>query len=619
MFVLLLIIKIQSNLCFRGNPLFENEKKSFLKGKSPHPISFLSLKEIPVDHDDIFKNTEFNQESDQNNENYEKISIYHFMLYDPSRARFKYVVSNNPTYDDNSQIMASRALYKKTINKTGWHQLHIKTFNDPDGKVNSLLQCYSAGYVEGHSTHNEIEQYFDNIHVFLKELDDYDMKKIYQVLEEVYNSLINKIMSSTFFENLDSYELKKWSYITCLTAQLEGLFMGYNSISKNKLSIIDFILINSEGNYGDLIEVAKRQTSPLKGDFSTEDSLKKVFNTSDIIKIWKNLTKKSHCSVILKLIEDKDGIDILAGHDTWSSYSELIRTLKVYDYAFDTTSNLLNKSKKLSFSSYPGVLFSGDDFYVLDSRVTLLQTTLNVIDTFKYQDLLNFKEYIPEFIRIMSTNMMSSSGSEWVNSFSSWGNNHLYVTQWVIIDYNRLKKNDGIVYILDEVPGEIKSKDITTEFLKEKYFGSFNMPYFDSSFSTLGYDKFSIINKNNVEINPRKFILDNLKDKITDLESFEKIISYNGYHVKTFFDDPSYNDPSNGIMARNDILDNTLSGGIDYKVVNKDLVYKLGFKAKSGPTTSPTLNQFIFSKERKYMSGIPKNIKFEAILFLPID
>jgi len=65
--------------------------------------------------------------------------------------------------------------------------------------------------------------------------------------------------------------------------------------------------------------------------------------------------------------------------------------------------------RTINFSSYPGVLFSGDDFYLIDNKITILQTTLNVVNKFKYKNIINQKSYIPEFMRIMTTNFMSNT------------------------------------------------------------------------------------------------------------------------------------------------------------------------------------------------------------------
>ena len=69
---------------------------------------------------------------------------------------------------------------------------------------------------------------------------------------------MNRVFNTASFEKLkdkpDENETVHWSYISCLHAQLHGLKEGYNMMSdKDKeLTLLDFYLINSEGNFSDL-------------------------------------------------------------------------------------------------------------------------------------------------------------------------------------------------------------------------------------------------------------------------------------------------------------------------------------------------------------------------------
>jgi hypothetical protein len=106
--------------------------------------------------------------------------------------------------------------------------------------------------------------------------------------------------------------------------------------------------------------------------------------------------------------------------------------------------------------------------------------------------------YVPEFMRIMTTNLISSNGIEWVNNYKSW-KDHMYITQWIVLDFavldsinNSQHSHPGLIHIVEEVPGSILSRDITDVLFKESYFGSFNVAYFKENFSILGMDSFPI-------------------------------------------------------------------------------------------------------------------------------
>jgi hypothetical protein len=76
------------------------------------------------------------------------------------------------------------------------------------------------------------------------------------------------------------------------------------------------------------------------------------------------LQRKSRCSVLIKALPDFS--DFYVGHTTWSDYYLMLRIEKSYYLRYSTPSV---KSKRVQFSSYPGMVHSYDDFYLLDSKV----------------------------------------------------------------------------------------------------------------------------------------------------------------------------------------------------------------------------------------------------------
>ena len=63
---------------------------------------------------------------------------------------------------------------------------------------------------------------------------------------------------------------------------------------------------------------------------------------------------------------------------TWSDFNSMLRAYKLYDFPFtlDGTSQDRVPAVRSSFSSYPGSIFSGDDFYVLSSGLVVQETTI---------------------------------------------------------------------------------------------------------------------------------------------------------------------------------------------------------------------------------------------------
>lgn len=518
---------------------------------------------------------------------------------------YTYINDNNTLYLAENEIESSSKAKSKLLSKseyskkrfsTGWDELKINTY----GTSNPLIQCWSAGFSEGLLTFEEISYYYNNIQVFfhenLKRADE--IKGLYS---KIHNKLENRIKNfdlDDFSFETSTNSIKKWAYQACILAQLEGIKAGYNSISDKKLTIADFYFINAEGNFGDMKEYLKvNKLKDFGKNYNSKENLKLIYNTDNIKEIWKNITKNGHCSALVKLLKNNTSkkYDVLLGHNTWTDYSEMLRTLKTYNFEFEgkleTPNNLENsiemKTNTIKFSSYPGVLFSGDDFYIINNKIAIAQTTLSALNKFIYKDLLDLEYYVPEFIRIMTTNYISESAIEWYLNFKDY-RHHMYVTQWIVIDYSVLnkineqlstdiisiadvqKKHPYLILLIEDVPTSIKGIDLTQYLFDKGYFGSFNMSYFPEHQKILGLtsieSQIDIFSKEN---NPRYYLFNQLVNNITDIESFSKVILYNGYKNSnsSIKDDPSFNDSSNGISSRDDLgRETNLHGGVDFKV-----------------------------------------------------
>jgi hypothetical protein len=83
--------------------------------------------------------------------------------------------------------------------------------------------------------------------------------------------------------------------------------------------------------------------------------------------VWLSKLTDTHCSALIKLTRDQnDNInDIYVGHSTWDDYSEMLRTMKVYEFEFFDNKNL--RAINITFSSYPGTITSTDDFYMVNN------------------------------------------------------------------------------------------------------------------------------------------------------------------------------------------------------------------------------------------------------------
>ena len=537
------------------------------------------------------------------------------------------VISIHPQQNDEYGQMVAKGKYEKTRFKTGWDKFSSKTFNSS----NPIIQCYAVGIIEGLLSYEEIYDYRHNFEYFFSNVDEERNKEI-RLIKEFFNQsdsyIKNKINSiDTPQSNSRTDQIKEIAYLSCIHAQINGLHQGYSlkAPSDKKLDLADLYLLNSEGYYSGIQNFLKVKGATFQSPnaFFNEKTLVQFYNTSHIEEIWKKLIKRSHCSAIIKLMENSNGeSDIFLGHNTWTGYNELLRTLKKVKYAFEGNDEVIGmKPIKMKYSSYPGILFSGDEFYTIGKNLAITQTSLSIINAYQYKNAIIPETYIPEFMRIMTINFISKTGKEWVDNYINlYKNNHIYEAQWIVIDYNNLKSPSGLMYIVEEVPKSVQFLDYTTELRKNSYYGSFNVPFFRTPHADIaGLYSFNQVDFYNKKYNPRQYILDKFQGRVKNLEDFKNLLMYNGYHIKQadFPDDPSYNDSSNGLASR----EGDSNGAIDFKIVNHEMMEKEQIWVYSGPVyqSNENFKPFDITQAnnylKKYLLGMPKVWNFKPFIF----
>lgn len=119
----------------------------------------------------------------------------------------------------------------------------------------------------------------------------------------------------------------------------------------------------------------------------------------------------SKCSAFIKILTNDKGqfTDLLAGHNTWTEFYEMIRTYKHYKFELEGQGNVLSFTE-MTFSSYPGCLSSTDDFYLTNHNLLVMETTLEVINIKLYDSVKPADKYIPNFMRVMAATRFSKTG-----------------------------------------------------------------------------------------------------------------------------------------------------------------------------------------------------------------
>ena len=547
---------------------------------------------------------EFNKE-----ENLDSNTLYAY--YD--KLNSKIIITKEEKLNNENNLIA-KGKYEKTRYKTGWDLFESKTYNN----ANPIIQLYSIGIIEGILSQEEIKDYMNNFRYALGGNEKaIQLKQWFKEADENIKRKINNINS----EKDNKFDLKSLSYLACLHAQINGLYKGYNLKSEeDDVDIYELYLLNSEGNYDDtLVYMGINQIEYNDNvNFENDENLMKYYNTTKFEEIWRKLTRKSHCSAIVKLINENNEKNILFGHNTWTGFYELLRTYKSIDYAFEGDNQILGlKPIKMKYSSYPGILFSGDEYYTIENNLAITQTSLSTIFPERLVNGLNKKEYIPEFMRIMTINFLSRTGKEWVKNFEKlYNGNHIYFASWIIVDFNKINSNNNLIFIAEEVSENVMTMDYTKEFLKKGYYGSYNLPFFKEHTVQTGISYFNL-NLDDKKYNPRGYLVKSLINEVNDIQSFQDLLTYNKYKMNDskVEDDPSVDDPNNGIAIRSEEY-----GTIDFKIIDKNLINNGNIYAYSGPIYGDNPNFKPFNKNdiksdlKNYMEGIPEEFNFEPIL-----
>ena len=242
--------------------------------------------------------------------------------------------------------------------------------------------------------------------------------------------------------------------------------------------------------------------------------------------------------------------------------------------------------KRQVFTSYPGYVSSGDDYSLLSSGLLSMETTIGNSNASLWQ-YVKPKGTVPEYMRSVIANRLSASGQEWADTFKQY-NSGTYNNQWMIIDYNKFDPkaeslSDGTLWVLEQIPGYVTSADQTDVLRKQKYWPSYNTPFYPEVFKMSGcqvaVDKYGPMFA--YDTTPRALIFERDQNKVVDMKSLYDLMRYNDYKNDPLSKcdcEPPYS-AENSIAARSDLnpangtyllpfLGHRLHGATDYKGTN---------------------------------------------------
>ncbi|RUS86577.1 hypothetical protein EGW08_005658 [Elysia chlorotica] len=505
-----------------------------------------------------------------------------------------------------------------TINETGWAKLDVTTHAGPNRKYNDSVQAYAAGFVEGHLTRSLMTMHWTNTGAWVcPEPMTAQCIQLKQFLQKNMDWMLDNI-------NTFSFSSPFWHHVRLFLEQSAGLQDGYAKMP-GKLNLnIDIMGVYSWQVGGDFETLLN--LFPTSSSSSSDQKVK----TPDPMAMG-----TGHCSALLRLLPDYS--DLYVAQDTWSDFSSMLRMLKRYSFEmikFPEDPSTPAPGNTMTFSSYPGALYSGDDFYTISSGLLTQETTIS------YSNSALSKYIQPtsvlEGIRTMVANRLAASGREWAQIFSL-SNSGTYNNEWMVVDYKLFEPGSkepikGLFTLLEQIPGTIVFEDMTEYLYKNMYFGSYNTPYFPEIFNKSGQP--ALVAKFGdwftYERTPRALIFKRDAPKVNDLTAMIKLMRYNNFKHDPLSQcncTPPYSG-ENAIAARCDL--NPASGtypfsalghrphaATDMKVTTFDLFKSLSFQAQSGPTFDdlPAFQWSTSSYKDNSHVGHPDVWKFPVITF----
>ena len=499
---------------------------------------FSSIKHSPPDKREILRKTE-EKIPDQNSENEQIIANIYY-----TEKNNSYTVLISPAIDKDA---IAYAIYNKSYQRTGWDYLAISAYEKKDDKYNDSMKAYAMGYIEGYITKDAISHNFFNMIHFHPE--EYKMP---EKLKEFVQKNIEYMKQNAEKKMLHE---EYWEHVYYIYQQLYGLYNGYiAAVGKNVIGFYEFIHLNSKT---DLDDVASAHSNNFPYDF-------KKMNVDDIRKYT---MLKSHCSALIKLAEDFS--DIWFGHNTWYTYNSMLRIFKEYRFV---TKNGYEKSKTTAFPSYPGLLFSSDDFYYLDSNLLVMETTNPIYNNSLYEKIK--PECLLTWVREILANRLAASSEDWPKIFKE-ENSGTYNNQFMILDLNKINLKNKVIpdkslMIIEQYPGEFEINDVT-RFLRNGYWPSYNIPFSEHFFNISGIiDRIKEKPELKYDIDykecSRAQIYKRDQNKIKTNNDFGKMLRFNNFKN----DDLSYNKAYLTIAARYDLDQNKTYcyGATDVKYIS---------------------------------------------------
>jgi hypothetical protein len=476
------------------------------------------------------------------------------------------------------------AVFDDGINETGWYKLVVKGREGADSK--DMMRC--AGYLEGHLSQKQIYQHYQ----LAKDIHSFERGKWYPKNWTDFMDA-NRIYTE---ESVQAYQDEPyWQEVGLILTQFHGLVDGYNARAPadQKLNETDFWFIHAECEIWD------------------------VERAIDVKSRKKHSEAADHCTGLIRLLDDYS--DVFFAQDTWSDYRDLHGQLKEYNFPIKEF-----KASRLIFSTRVGKIFSYDDFYMADTGLLVLETTMSIYNESLY-DLVTPKKLFT-WVRALRAMWVATNGSYWAETFIKHNSGTLN-NQYIILDTNKFvkgkKPTSDLLWQIEQYPGTYESRDLTQQLVRDGYIPSINVPSTERLYKLAGYpEKVASMGELGYIFSyyesPRYLILKRDAPRVKTFDEFKELMTYNNYKK-----DPYSYDASHAIMSRYDLrrgddprLPKKAFGGLDSKCTRlTEFRTKMKVHAIAGPTRSNGIPAWDFSNQSfgVLYDGLPARWEFSWI------
>lgn len=512
---------------------------------------------------------------------------------------------------------AARAYYQPHLNTTGWAILDIETqHNYPD-----WVQAFAAGALEGSLTWQMIYWHWQNtVQSPCVDREDY-CNRVKDYLQQNFDW----VKQEADAKSADPY----WHQIKLFYMQLEGIKFGFElGVSRSRLDmdeidIIDFVWMNSVADLADL-DYKLNATETYKKSFKDASSENAIKNSVLVNKIRQARSISSHlnpkfegkqnvpkvhkkrfdcgyvgltlASAFVKLVADEGRLYV--AHNSAGSYASMLKMLKHYEFAYHSTLNNIVQTvpnRKLSFSSYPATIHSGDDFYIIsnskgEQKYVVTGVPITVFD----ETLWQYSSPVEQILigpRMQAANRLATDGANWAELLMEF-NSGTANKEWTIVDFGKfehiarflltdperyekeLRNITNLLWVIEQIPGGFAMEDQTEALKSRSYWASYGLPYYENISEATGLkkmylqygDAFSYEKTALAEIFRRD------QENATNIDTIKKLMRSNSYKKDPF----SYNNPRCAIGGRGDVHSETIdpepSGVTDAKVFSSKMI-----------------------------------------------